>query len=630
MRCGAYEIEGELGRGGMGVVLRARGPDGRRVALKILNRSASAQTVARFERERRLLGALGEEQGFVALLDAGKTDDGPYIVMPLVEGGTLRDRLKEGPLGIDETLALGRELARALGAAHRVGIVHRDVKPENVLFTKEGRPLLSDLGLGKHYRHDLPGASQSVQLSKDGQMLGTPRYMAPEQASSGETGPPADVFALGGVLYECLAGRPAFAGDTLSEVLARMAGGNFDPLLPLRPEAPRWLVRVIERALSPEPARRFADGDAFLRALREPRPRIWPWIATVGLLAALSLLAAARGKTDEHHVAPVTSAVVTRQGPPGWYLELRESARPALPLPEGLVFGEHPGEYLNPKDGSVLVFVPGGSFIMGTDDGESTERPAHEVHLSPYFIGKYEVTVEQFGRFVQATGLVTAAEKEGVSNVFRMHGVGRIGKEGASWRDPEGIGRAPPPTWPVTQINWDEATAYCKWAGLSVPTEAQWERAAGWDASRGRARRYAWGDEELHAGSPLYANVANETARKRWPQITCFDGYDTGLAGPAPVGSFPLGASPVGALDMTGNASEWVKDSPDPGFYESSRGALDPCCEGGERSLQRVVRGEEWLGKPSYSRVARRSLAMVFERFEGTGLRVARSIRKGR
>src|SRR5262249_13501635 len=141
MDVGGYEVTSELGRGGMGVVLRARSPDGKDVALKVLHAADSKSALARFERERRLLATLGEEGGFVPLLDAGDSPRGPFIVMPLLPGGTLRDRLERGPLAVEDAVALFVALASALGRAHALGIVHRDLKPENVLFTAEGRPL---------------------------------------------------------------------------------------------------------------------------------------------------------------------------------------------------------------------------------------------------------------------------------------------------------------------------------------------------------------------------------------------------------------------------------------------------------------------------------------------------------
>ncbi|MBI3723507.1 serine/threonine protein kinase, partial [bacterium] len=206
MRVGAYEVLSEIGRGGGGCVLRARARDGSEVALKLLHRRKEGDAaLARFERETRLLAAMGETDGFVPVLDAGEAPEGAFLVMPLLTGGTLRDRLR-GPLGIDETISLGLALARALGRAHAKGIVHRDVKPENVIFTGDGRPLVAALGLAKHFVREGPSAPLSVSLSRAGEIRGTFGYASPEQLRDAKSvGPTSDVFSLGSILYECLA-----------------------------------------------------------------------------------------------------------------------------------------------------------------------------------------------------------------------------------------------------------------------------------------------------------------------------------------------------------------------------------------------------------------------------------------
>jgi tetratricopeptide (TPR) repeat protein len=266
-RLGDYEVTGTLGRGGMGVVLRGRAPDGTEVALKLLAHG-SPEALARFEREARLLAAFGREDGFVPLLAQGSSPSGPWFAMPLREGGTLRDRLARGPLSVEETRELGRALGAALGRAHARGVVHRDLKPENVLFDAAGAPLIADLGLAKHFDERAKGASQSVDLSRSGAFRGTAGYMAPEQLEEARSvGPPADVFALGAILYECLAGEPAFQGESALEMLERACDARFEPLARRRPEAPRALVAVIERALARELERRPQDGLAFARAL---------------------------------------------------------------------------------------------------------------------------------------------------------------------------------------------------------------------------------------------------------------------------------------------------------------------------------------------------------------------------
>jgi serine/threonine protein kinase len=270
VRIGTYEVVRELGRGGMGVVYLARRDDGRDVALKVLLKD-SEPARARFEREKRLLAEFGEAEGFVPLIDSGLSGRHPFLVMPLVPGGTLRDRLDRGPLTVDETVALGFALGLALGLAHARGIVHRDLKPDNVLFTADGRPLIADLGVAKHFRTDVDGASRSVLLStQGGGARGTWGYMPPEQMSDAtKVDARADVFSLGVILYECLAGRAPFQGETLTEVCAATATGSYVRLAKARPDAPAPLARMIERALAPVPEKRFDDGAAFAAALTE-------------------------------------------------------------------------------------------------------------------------------------------------------------------------------------------------------------------------------------------------------------------------------------------------------------------------------------------------------------------------
>ena len=299
MRIGPHEVLSELGRGGMGAVFRARSPRGEAVAVKVLLRLDAAR-LARFERERRLLGSFTAREGFVPLLEAGTHEGTPYLVMPLLEGGTLRERLAAGPLGVDETLSLGRALAAALGRAHEKGIVHRDLKPENILFTADGRPLVADLGLAKHFDRDTPGASGSVSLSRPGELRGTAGYMAPEQiADAKSAGPAADVFALGVILHECLAGVPAFPGENMLDVLRNIETGKVSRLA--RKDVPDWLVAAIERALARDPARRFRDGSELHRALggpaKEARSRRRASLVVLALLSILVVvgLRAVRG-----------------------------------------------------------------------------------------------------------------------------------------------------------------------------------------------------------------------------------------------------------------------------------------------------------------------------------------------
>jgi serine/threonine protein kinase/Tfp pilus assembly protein PilF len=273
-RVGHYQLLAPIGRGGLGVVFRARDPDGRDVAVKVLRRPDSNDDLLRFEREMKLLSLFGAREGFVPLLDRGESDRGPFLVMPLLEGGTLRDRLEAGPFRIADAIALVRSLAEAVGRAHERGIVHRDLKPENVLF-QAGKPLVSDLGLAKHFLK--PTTTRGESLSRTGDLRGTLHYMAPEQARDAKSaGPGADVFSLGAILYECLGGRAAFEGESVASVVRKTEKAAFEPLRTIRPEVPPWLAGVVGRALEPEAAERFPDGHAFARALVPPSRALVP------------------------------------------------------------------------------------------------------------------------------------------------------------------------------------------------------------------------------------------------------------------------------------------------------------------------------------------------------------------
>ncbi|HZU97874.1 MAG TPA: WD40 repeat domain-containing serine/threonine-protein kinase, partial [Planctomycetota bacterium] len=303
VKIGAYDVLSQLGRGGSGIVYLARGPDGAEVALKVLKRH-SAESHARFERERSMLSRFDEASGFVPLLDAGVSPEGPFVVLRLMRGGTLRGRLEGGPLGVDEAVALVTALARAIGKAHALGIVHRDLKPENVLFDG-GRALIVDLGLAKHFSSI---AETREDLSITGEMRGTAGYMPLEQMKDAKNaGPEADVFALGAILYECLAGRPAFDAATMLATLEKVESGEFVPIREIRPETPLSVARAIERALAPDPEERYPDGNALAAALEgkgEAARRRWLWLALVPLVAIPFVAFALKGLPPAPVVTP--------------------------------------------------------------------------------------------------------------------------------------------------------------------------------------------------------------------------------------------------------------------------------------------------------------------------------------
>jgi len=260
MRIGDYEVLGELGRGGAGVVHRARGPDGRVVAIKTLLES-SPSAVERFGREIQMLKGLGLDEGFVPLLDVGRCESGPFLVMPFLRGGTLAETLKRGPLELVDLLVIAGALSRAVGRAHEKGIVHRDLKPENILFDETGRPYIADLGLAKFAAGEGSSIEERVSLSKTGEMRGTFGYMAPEQLEDAKNiGPAADVFSLGALIYECASGREPFLAGSAMQRVSLVLAGDYPPLPSLVSGLPIWLARLIDDCLSVDPGRRPGDG----------------------------------------------------------------------------------------------------------------------------------------------------------------------------------------------------------------------------------------------------------------------------------------------------------------------------------------------------------------------------------
>jgi tetratricopeptide (TPR) repeat protein len=288
VRWGEYEVVRPVGRGASGAVYEARDPAGRPVAVKVLL-DASPETRARFARELRLLREVSTLGGFVPVLDAGETNGVPWIVMPFLRGGTLRARAQG--VSLAEAVEVVRSLASTLARAHERGVVHRDLKPENVLFDETGRPLIADLGLAKHWT----ATGTSAALSASATFRGTAGYAAPEQlASAKHVGPQADVYALGAILYELLAGQHPFDEGTVVEVLARVAQGNFVPLAKRRPDLPAWVTDAVARCLATDPAGRPPDAGALERALAAPAAarRRGPLVPVALIATALALAAA--------------------------------------------------------------------------------------------------------------------------------------------------------------------------------------------------------------------------------------------------------------------------------------------------------------------------------------------------
>ncbi len=438
-RFGPYEIVAPIGAGGMGEVYRARDPRlGREVAVKVLPEAftADAERMARFHREAQVLAALNHTH-IAAIYGVEDSEGVRALVLELVEGETLAERLARGPLEPEEALGIAREIADALEAAHEKGIIHRDLKPANIKLTPGGRVKVLDCGLAEALAGEgwSPGISHSPTITavatRDGVVMGTAAYMSPEQARGKPVDKRSDIWAFGAVLYEMLTGRRAFPGETVSDTLAAILTRDPDwSALPA--SAPATVRRLLVRCLERDRNRRLHDiADARIEteeALAELRGGARPGaegplvaakrgplplsrVAAYALLAA-GLLAAAvlAGRRSVGRVAPVSIAAAP--------------TRSIVPLPEGtrLAGWASPIVAIS-RDGRKLAFVAEkeGAFqrlyVHRLDTGETRLVPDSETAEGPFFspdgdwvafatdVSAFRAGAGQLRKFSLSTGL---------------------------------------------------------------------------------------------------------------------------------------------------------------------------------------------------------------------------------
>jgi serine/threonine-protein kinase len=294
-----YDIGELVGRGGMAVVYKARQRSlNRPVALKMLlvGPYFDADEASRIRAEAEAIARL-QHPNVVHVYEVGECDGRPYLLMEFVDGGTLADRLKQGPVPADQAAAWAEAIARGIHAAHRRGIVHRDLKPANVLMTGDGVPKITDFGIAR--RLDDP-----ADKTRTGLVIGTPAYMAPEQAEGRKgVGPPADVWAVGAVLYEMLTGRRPFDGGSSHDLLRRVSSEKPPRPSRVRPTVPARLEAICLKCLQKDPANRYPTAEALAddlaRARGQPTPAAPPrrrWLAPVAVVAVCLLAVVLVGK----------------------------------------------------------------------------------------------------------------------------------------------------------------------------------------------------------------------------------------------------------------------------------------------------------------------------------------------
>lgn len=265
-----YTVGSLLGQGGFAAVFRVRDASlNRDVAVKVLDVdvSPSSALAERFLREAQTIARL-EHPNIVPIYKVGKQGDVLYIVMRCVDGPSLRQLLAtQKRLSVGDAARIARQVADALAYAHGHGVVHRDVKPDNILLDRSGHVLVTDFGIAKAAQ-----AASAPRLTTEGMIIGTPQYMSPEQASGDQVDGRSDLYSLGIVLYQMLAGAPPFDGDSAASILAKQLTATPAPIRRLRSDVPEALAAVLERMLAKEPARRFQTAGEVSRALVEALP----------------------------------------------------------------------------------------------------------------------------------------------------------------------------------------------------------------------------------------------------------------------------------------------------------------------------------------------------------------------
>ncbi len=411
-RLGPYEIVSRIGAGGMGEVFRARDTRlDRMVAIKVLPRdfAQNANLKLRLEREAKAISQLNDPH-ICTLHDVGHDNGIDFLVMELIDGETLADRLSKGSLPIEQVLRYGAEIAGALEKAHKAGVVHRDLKPGNIMITRSGTKLL-DFGLAKSGAIKTPADALTAvtPLTAEGMIVGTFQYMAPEQIEGRESDPRSDIFAFGAVLYEMTTGKRAFDGETKTSVIAAIVASDPLPMSQLQPLAPTSLEQVIAKCLVKSPDDRWqcaADlkwellrmhGDAARSQSQSRTHGRHSWLRWT--VAALAILCGILFAMVSVHRTGNARPVRFNVGPPaGWTFAMDNNLGPVAVSPDGQHIAFAARDDLS---GSVRVWVRDlaamqASFLPGTE-GAGFVFWSHDSRSIGFFAGGYLKRVELGG-----------------------------------------------------------------------------------------------------------------------------------------------------------------------------------------------------------------------------------------
>jgi serine/threonine protein kinase len=630
---GQYRIVAPLGEGGMAAVYKAyQQTMDRYVALKILPRhfAADPEFVGRFEQEAKVIARL-QHVHILPVHDYGTSEGFTYIVMPFVETGTLDDLLQGEPLPQDQIRKIISQVGEALHHAHSQGLVHRDVKPSNILIDQDGNCLLTDFGITKV-------VEGTAKFTQTGAIIGTPAYMSPEQIKGETIDGRSDIYSLGIILYQLATGRAPYRAETPPAIFVKHLHDPLPPPRKFNQELPERVEKVILKALAKDPNDRYSTATELVNAIHraasevvtdqtvvepfvptvpptlvedpaiqrqfEPRSTVdreasrkhlealpaeeveatqgksfrWVFFGGAGALAVVAVFLVIRGvsglggstQDDDTTALPKVTSIPTTQ-----VAEVAPSSTSAptqdLSTPEGLEGGTIT---INGVDSAEMVYIPEGEFTMGSDPSEGYDfcidfPPASGVECKTSWFEKESPPHDIYlsAFWIHRTEVTIAQYWQCVN---------------AGVCDPmDQRGRST--DHPVSNVTYDQARSYCQWTGLDLPTEAQWEKAA-----RGTTDRpWPWGSDR--------------------PTVSLLNTMETEFDNTVPVGTYPQGASFYGLIDMAGNVWEMALDWFREDFYMSPA-ARDADTQGPPSSPDgfRVLKGSGYVGDFNDARISNR------------------------
>ncbi|QQS48331.1 MAG: SUMF1/EgtB/PvdO family nonheme iron enzyme [Acidobacteriota bacterium] len=626
---GNYEVISQFGEGGMGELYLGRHTRlAREVIIKtIRTEDFSPRQIEhlreRLEREAFVQSQL-DHQNIVRVYDFIASGETTCIVMEYVPGRDLRKMItrETGPIPEARALNLFKQVLRAIDFAHNFiysdstgdkhkGIIHRDLKPANILVTPDDRVKVTDFGIVK-----VRGVKGGTQM---GFNPGTPEYMSPEQARGRELDQRSDIYSLGIVLYEMLTGHVPFEDDGSGTSDYEIRRGHIElpvpPLSKFYPGVSPEIEKIVFKALEKDPEDRYQTARQFLEVIEEYERTGGAGVPTGRMAGAGARQTVVQEGRSEMGRSSQTGPSSIRTGPAIATDPTRPQTGPSYmqPEPNGsssvdglsrsgasvLEAGKKSKAPLIAGLGAVLVIsgaiaywllsspgaatttttttgttgtpvgmisIPAGTFLMGREDGNDFEKPAHEVTVQPFLIDKTEITNQQFAEFVRQT------------------------RRQAPVHWPNGQYSPGEANIPVVNVSWYDARDYCEWSSKRLPTEEEWEYAA-----RGRENLlYPYGNQ----WKPNFSNAG-----------------ETGLRKPQAVGSYPDGASPFSVFDMAGNVAEWLATDYKP--YPGSPARPD---EG-----NKIVRGGSFKNPAVEQTATDRFFYRPNQKFDYIGFRCAKS-----